>query len=108
MKPAAKVVASAPAKASNSTVSLLDPKRANNISIILSRIKLSFDQIRTAVLELDAEVGVGSCSHGSYTHGSSAHAPSLPVERLPARVTTRLPSSEALPLVALRPCRSTR
>ena len=38
------------------TVALLDPKRANNISIILSRIKLPFDQIRKAIIELDADV----------------------------------------------------
>ena len=41
--------------AGGSTLSLLDPKRANNLSIILSRSKLSFEQMRKAVLELNAE-----------------------------------------------------
>ena len=41
--------------AGGSTLSLLDPKHANNLSIILSRSKLSFEQMRKAVLELNAE-----------------------------------------------------
>ena len=45
----------ASAGAGGSTLSLLDPKRANNLSIILSRSKLSFEQMRKAVLELNAE-----------------------------------------------------
>ena len=44
--------------AGGSTLSLLDPKRANNLSIILSRSKLSFEQMRKAVLELNAEARV--------------------------------------------------
>ena len=38
------------------SVALLDPKRSNNLSIILARLKLPFDEIRKAVIELDAEV----------------------------------------------------
>jgi hypothetical protein len=37
-------------------VSLLDPKRANNLSIILTRLRKPFDEIRRAVVDLDAEV----------------------------------------------------
>ena len=38
------------------SVALLDPKRSNNLSIILARLKLPFDEIRKAVIDLDAEV----------------------------------------------------
>ena len=35
---------------------LLDPKRAQNLSIILARLKLPVDEIRRAVIDLNAEV----------------------------------------------------
>ena len=41
---------------SSASVSLLDAKRANNIAIILSRLKIPFDEIARAVVDLDAEV----------------------------------------------------
>ena len=42
--------------AGGSALALLDPKRANNLSIILSQLKLPFEKMRRAVLDLDAEV----------------------------------------------------
>lgn len=53
--PAPQLARGTSAGAGGSTLSLLDPKRANNLSIILSRSKLSFEQMRKAVLELNAE-----------------------------------------------------
>ena len=41
-------------QAAGGTTTLLDPKRANNIAIVLSRFKMPFDEIREAVLALDS------------------------------------------------------
>jgi hypothetical protein len=58
-KPVVKPAAAASRKAASSkggmSVALLDAKRANNICIILSRIKLSYSEIREAVIHLDAD-----------------------------------------------------
>ena len=40
---------------SSACVALLDPKRANNISIILSRLKMPFEEMRRAIVEVDME-----------------------------------------------------
>ena len=58
-KPAAKPAAlSRGASSSNGLVAsqLLDPKRANNFAITLHRLKLPWEAMRRAVIELDAEV----------------------------------------------------
>lgn len=38
-----------------SAVTLIEPKRANNIAIILSRVRLPFDELRAAILSFDKE-----------------------------------------------------
>ena len=38
------------------SIALLDAKRANNLAIILSCLKLPFDEIRKAVVDLDVEI----------------------------------------------------
>ena len=41
---------------SNRDVSIIDPKRSYNISIMLSRIKLSFTEIKEAILRVDTSI----------------------------------------------------
>ena len=40
---------------SSACIALLDPKRANNISIILSRLKMPFEEMSRAIIEVDME-----------------------------------------------------
>lgn len=55
VKPVAGVGRAAAPAAGGGALVLLDAKRANNIAIILSRVRLPFDEMRAAVLSLDKE-----------------------------------------------------
>ena len=49
-------LARAPSSLTGAALTLIDAKRANNLCIILARLKKSFDEIRAAVVNLDADV----------------------------------------------------
>jgi hypothetical protein len=55
VKPAAGAGRAAAPAVGGGALVLLDAKRANNIAIILSRVRLPFDEMRAAVLSLDKE-----------------------------------------------------
>ena len=82
--------------AGGSTLSLLDPKRANNLSIILSRSKLSFEQMRKAVLELNAEARARTPTATPTRSLAKPHPcpktqPSAPPSAPPSALTRRCP-----------------